>query len=121
MLIDIPLVSREKVVPEIKRLGKEPVGAKPIIPTEDDCCAGVCTLLNNEVNTIDQVINIRKEELKFMYAGESKLKTRRQITALTNKISVLKDMRYSLLEKNVCKCIEPITEKSHIEIPLIKK
>ena len=100
----IPLIEAEEIVPT--KLTKEPTGAKPIIPTGDTCCFGVCTHLNTEIDGLGQAIKIRQEELKFMTMGSARLKTKRQIMALTNEISSLKDLRFTLANKNVCKCIE---------------
>lgn len=102
--LEIALVEAEEVVPA--KISREPVGARPVIPTKDGCCIGVCTNLNKEIDTISQAIKIRQDELKMLGRGEARMRTRRQITALTNKISALKDMRFTLKEKAVCKCIE---------------
>ena len=100
----IPLIEAEEVIPA--KLTKEPTGAKPIIPTGDTCCVGVCTHLNTEIDGLSQAIKIRQEELKFMTMGSARLKTKRQVMSLTNEISSLKDLRFTLADKNVCKCIE---------------
>lgn len=100
----IPLVEAEEVVPA--KITREPTGAKPIIPTGNTCCVGVCVQLNTEIDGLSQAIKIRQEELKIMAMGSARLKTKRQIIALTNQISSLKDLRYTLANKNVCKCIE---------------
>jgi len=102
--LEIELVEAEEVVPA--KISREPVGARPVIPTKDGCCIGVCGHLNKEIDTIGQAIKIRQDELKMLGRGEARMRTRRAITALTNKISVLKDMRFTLLDKGVCKCIE---------------
>lgn len=102
--VEIPLVEPEEVIPA--KISREPVGVKPVIPTGNTCCVGVCTYLNNEIDGIGQAIKIRQEELKFQGRGEVRLKTRRQITALVNKTSELKDMRFTFAEKGICKCIE---------------
>ena len=100
----IPLIEAEEIIPA--KLTREPAGAKPIIPTGDTCCVGVCTHLNTEIDGLSQAIKIRQEELKFMTMGSARLKTKRQIMALTNEISSLKDLRFTLANKNICKCIE---------------
>lgn len=100
----IELVEEEEVIPT--KISREPVGGRPIIPTHDGCCIGVCTYMNKEIDIIGQAIKIRQDDLKMMGRGEVRMKTRRQITALTNKISALKDMRFTFKEKGVCKCIE---------------
>lgn len=100
----IPLIEAEEVIPA--KLTREPTGAKAIIPTGDTCCFGVCTHLNTEIDGLSQAMKIRQEELKFMSRGSSRLKTRRQIIALTNEISSLKDLRFTLANKDVCKCVE---------------
>lgn len=100
----IPLIEAEEVIPA--KLTKEPTGAKAIIPTGDTCCFGVCTHLNSEIDGLGQAMKIRQEELKFMSRGSSRLKTRRQIIALTNEISSLKDLRFTLANKDICKCVE---------------
>lgn len=100
----IPLIEAEEIVPA--KLSREPTGAKAIIPTGDTCCFGVCTHLNGEIDSLSQAIKIRQDEFKFMSIGSSRLKTKRQINALMNEISSLKDIRFILANKNVCKCIE---------------
>jgi hypothetical protein len=100
----IPLIEAEEVIPA--KLTKEPTGARPIIPTGNTCCIGVCTHLNTEIDGLGQAIKIRQEELKFMSMGSARLKTKRQIIALTNEISSLKDLRFTFADKNVCKCVE---------------
>lgn len=100
----IPLMEAEEVIPA--KPGKEPTGVKPVIPTGDTCCVGVCTNLNNEIDGLGQAINIRQEEIKFMTYASSRMKTRRQIATLTTKISTLKDIRFTFLDKGICKCIE---------------
>jgi len=100
----IPLIEAEEIIPA--KITKEPTGAKAVIPTGDTCCFGVCTHLNNEIDSLSQAIKIRQEELKFMSMGSSRLKTKRQVMALTNEISSLKDIRFTLADKNICKCIE---------------
>jgi hypothetical protein len=100
----IPLIEAEEVIPA--KLSREPTGAKAIIPTGDSCCFGVCTHLNNEIDGLSQAIKIRQDELKFMSMGSSRLRTKRQVMALTDEISSLKDLRFTLANKNVCKCIE---------------
>lgn len=100
----IPLIEAEEVIPA--KLTREPTGAKAVIPTGDTCCVGVCTHLNTEIDGLSQAIKIRQEELKFMTMGSARLKTKRQIMALTNEISSLKDLRFTLADKNVCKCVE---------------
>lgn len=100
----IPLIEPEDVIPA--KLTREPHGAKPIIPIGDTCCVGVCSHLNTEIDGLGQAIKIRQEELKFMTMSSARLKTKRQIMALTNEISSLKDLRFTLADKNVCKCIE---------------
>ena len=100
----IPLIEAEEVIPA--KFTKEPTGAKPIIPTGNTCCVGVCTYLNTEIDGLSQAMKIRQEELKFMSMGSARLKTKRQIMALTNEISSLKDLRFTLADKNVCKCVE---------------
>lgn len=100
----IPLIEAEEVIPA--KISREPTGAKPIIPIGDSCCVGLCTHLNNEIDGLSQAIKIRQEDLKLMGMGSARLKTKRQIMALTNEISSLKDLRFTLVDKNVCKCIE---------------
>lgn len=100
----IPLIEAEEVIPT--KLTKEPTGAKAIIPTGNTCCVGVCTHLNTEIDGLSQAIKIRQEEIKFMASSSTRLKTKRQIMALTNEISSLKDLRFTLADKNVCKCVE---------------
>lgn len=100
----IPLIEAEEVIPA--KLTREPTGARPVIPAGDTCCVGVCTHLNTEIDGLGQAIKIRQEELKFMTMSSARLKTKRQIMALTNEISSLKDLRFTLANKNVCKCIE---------------
>lgn len=100
----ITLVEAEEVIPT--KLKKEPTGARPVIPTGNTCCIGVCTTINSEVDDMSQALKIRQDELKITAYGTGRIKMRRQITALTNRISVLKDLRFTLKEKNVCKCIE---------------
>ena len=102
--ISIPLVEAEEVIPA--KISREPVGAKPVIPKEDHCCIGVCTHLNSEIEGLVQAISIRQDELKMMGRGGERIKTKRQIIALTNKVSALKDMRVTFKEKKVCGCIE---------------
>lgn len=102
--VRIPLIEAEEIIPA--KLTREPTGAKPIIPTGDTCCVGVCSYLNTEIDGLSQAIKIRQEELKFMTMGSARLKTKRQIMTLTNEISSLKDLRFILANKNVCKCIE---------------
>lgn len=102
--LDIELVEAEEVIPA--KISREPAGAKPVIPTHDGCCINICTHLNKEIDIIGQAIKIRQDELKFLGRGEARMRTRKQITALTNKISALKDMRFTFKEKGVCKCIE---------------
>lgn len=102
--IEIPLVEAEEIIPT--KLGREPSGVKPIIPTGDSCCIGVCSHINGEIDSLGQAIKIRQEELKFLGAGNARMKTRRQVAVLTTKISTLKDIRFTFLEKGVCKCIE---------------
>ena len=99
----IPLIEVEEVIPS--KLAREPTGVKPIIPTGDSCCVGVCTHLNNEIDSLGQAINIRQEELKYL-SGSSRMRTRRQLAVLTTKISTLKDIRFTFLDKNICKCFE---------------
>jgi hypothetical protein len=103
-LKEIPLIEAEEIIPA--KLGREPTGVKPIIPTGDTCCVGVCTNLNSEIDSLGQAIKIRQDELKFLGAGSARMKTRRQVAVLTTKISTLKDYRFTLLDKNICKCIE---------------
>lgn len=100
----IPLIEAEEIIPA--KITREPTGAKAVIPTGDTCCFGVCTHLNSEIDSLSQAIKIRQDELKFMSMGSSRLKTKRQVMALTNEISSLKDIRFTLADKNVCKCIE---------------
>lgn len=100
----IPLIEAEEIIPA--KITREPTGAKAVIPTGDTCCFGVCTHLNSEIDSLSQAIKIRQEELKFMSMGSSRLKTKRQVMALTNEISSLKDIRFTLADKNICKCIE---------------
>lgn len=107
--LEIELVEAEEVVPA--KISREPAGARPVIPTKDGCCIGVCTHINKEIDVIGQAIKIRQDELKFLGRGEARMKTRRQITSLTNKISALKDMRFTFKEKGVCKCIEEAPKK----------
>ena len=102
--LEIELIEEEEVIPA--KISREPVGARPVIPTHDGCCIGICTHMNKEIDIMGQAIKIRQDELKFLGRGETRMKTRRQITALTNKISALKDMRFTFKEKGVCKCIE---------------
>lgn len=100
----IPLIEPEEVIPE--KISREPRGARPIIPIGDTCCVGVCTHLNDEIDGLSQAIKIRQDELKIMAMVSARSKTRRQIVALTNEISSLKDLRIILADKDVCKCIE---------------
>lgn len=102
--LELELIEAEEVIPA--KITREPAGARPIIPTKDGCCIGVCMNLNKEIDTIGQAIKIRQDELKFLGRGEARMKTRRQIIALTNKISALKDIRFTFKEKGVCRCIE---------------
>lgn len=104
--VEIPLIEPEEVIPA--KISKEPVGVRPVIPTGNTCCVGVCTYLNNEIDGIGQAVKIRQEELKFQGRGEARIRTRRQISALVNKISSLKDMRFTFAEKGICKCIEEV-------------
>ncbi len=101
---EITLIEEEDVIPA--KLGREPSGAKPIIPTGDTCCVGVCSHINSEIDTLGQAIKIRQEELKFLGIGSARMKTRKQVAVLATKISTLKDLRFVLLDKNICKCIE---------------
>lgn len=40
--------------------------------------------------------------------SQSRLKLKKQVHALTNQLSALKDIRYEMLEKGSCKCIEEV-------------
>lgn len=100
----IPLIEPEEVLPE--KISREPRGARPIIPTGNTCCAGVCTHLNDEIDGLSQALKIRQDELKIMTMASVRSKTRKQIVAITNEISSLKDLRILLADKDVCKCIE---------------
>lgn len=101
---EIPIIEAEEILPE--KISKEPVGARPIIPVGNTCCVGVCTYLNKDIDTMSQALKIRQDELKFLGPGPAKMKTRKGITALTNKMSALKDIRFTLADKGVCTCIE---------------
>lgn len=99
----IPLIEEEVLPTKLKR---EPSGARPVIPKEDSCCIGLCTYLNSEIDTISQGIDIRQGELEFLARGVARMRTKRAVSVLKTKISTLKDLRFALADKNICKCIE---------------
>ena len=102
--IKIPLVKPTEVVPiEPKKM---PTGPRPIIPTEDTCCAGVCTQLNGEISDLTQLLTLREEDIKYITYGASRAKVRRQINTLKTKLTALKDFRFNMKRKDICKCIE---------------
>lgn len=105
----LELLEEEEVIPT--KIKAVPKGVRPVIPTHDGCCIKVCTILNKEVETIEQALKIREEELKAISYGVARVKTRRQIAVLTTKISSLKDLRFTLKEKGSCACIEEVKGK----------
>lgn len=105
----IPLIEEEEVIPT--KIKAVPKGVRPVIPTHDGCCMKVCTVLNKEVDAIEQALKIRAEELKVVVYGAARIRTRRQIAVLTTRITALKDLRFTLKEKGSCACIEEIKGK----------
>lgn len=101
--MDIELLEEEEVVPT--RIKREPSGVIPITP-RDGTCADVCDVLNNEIDAVSKALDIRYDELEMMGAGTERMKTKRQANALTNKITALKDLRFTFANKGVCKCFE---------------
>lgn len=51
---------------------------------------------------------IEKERRISVAYSQSRLKLKKQVHALTNQLSALKDIRYEMLEKDSCKCIEEV-------------
>lgn len=100
----ISLLAAEEVEPS--KPSKEPSGARPIIPKGDSCCVGLCTYLNKGIDDLNEAIKIRNEDLKIQGMGHARIRTKRQIATLTTKLTTLKDLRFSLVDKNVCTCIE---------------
>lgn len=66
-----------KIAPTAKKI---PTGPKPVIPTEDDCCAKVCTILNDAISDLDQGLVIRKEDLALQEMFLTTVKHRRRET-----------------------------------------
>lgn len=114
----LKILSEEEVIPITVKRG--PTGVRPIIPTGDTCCSKVCTIINEEIDSIEQAIGLRQEQFKISAYGAGRLKTKRQISALTNKVTALKDMRFAMREKDSCKCIEDVPSRK-IQMPVIKK
>lgn len=105
----LELIEAEEVTPT--KIKAVPKGVKPIIPTHDGCCMQVCTVLNKEVEAIEDALKIREEELKAISWGVARTKTRRQIGVLTTRITALKDLRFMFKEKGSCVCFEEIKGK----------
>jgi hypothetical protein len=51
---------------------------------------------------------IEKERRVSVAYSQSRLKLKKQVHALTNQLSALKDIRYEMVEKGSCKCIEEV-------------
>lgn len=51
---------------------------------------------------------VEKERRVSVAYSQSRLSLKRQIDAITNQLSALKDMRYDMVEKGSCKCIEEV-------------
>jgi len=59
---------RIKIIPvdtvvEYPSRKKRPLGPVPVIPTTDDCCASVCTILNSNISRLEKILELRAEEL----------------------------------------------------------
>lgn len=85
---------------------------KPITP-EEPCCNKVCKELNNEiVNREESLGAVRIAGIRF---GEPVYKA---YPSIPYDIEVLKDFRYDLRDKGVCKCFEETGEAGSI-LPVI--
>jgi hypothetical protein len=123
--ISIPIISPGKVVKEGKplpiqilsktqvtevlpkvRIRGGPTGPRPTIPTGDPCCAKVCTLINDKLRYLQNERRFKEEQLST--AREGGLTLKRQIDALSNKLTSLQNSRFDMVEKGSCKCIEEV-------------
>jgi hypothetical protein len=68
---------------------------EPMIPIGDKCCADICRTLNDSI--IDKDITAE-------HCGLINIWAREHIYPLTTS-GILKDMRLTLKENNICKCI----------------
>lgn len=95
----------EAIVHIEKELKRPPTGPIAVIPTEA-CCAKFCKSINNEIDTIAKAIEIRQDELRYIQPGFDRIAGRKKVLILTDKISALKDFRFDVKQKNICRCIK---------------
>ena len=151
VLAPIPIISGKGVTEYKTKVGKGPIGPRPVIPTGDTCCTKVCTIINDKVRYLENELRFREEQLSTIQEGllletvkvvkpkkgelerikktgskkveteeveqerrvsvaysQSRLSLKKQIHAITNQLSSLKDARYEMVEKGSCKCIEEV-------------
>jgi hypothetical protein len=162
MPISIPIISAEQVKKADKQLSipiistgratsTEPTGPRPVIPTGNTCCTRVCTIINGNIEQLENDLKSREEQFSTMREGyflervmvvkpkkgeleaakkagrkkveteeveeerrvsieysQGRYKLKKQIEAITNQLTSLKDFRVSMRDKGHCKCIEDI-------------
>lgn len=84
------------------------IGEKPTIPIGNKCCSEICKMLNDSIIgrdiTAEHCISINIWAGKHVHPGTTSgmvVCNREQ-----KKAKILKDMRLTLKEKGICKCIE---------------
>lgn len=83
-------------------------GEIPIIPIGDKCCLETCKMLNDSIIgrdiTAEHCIAINMLAQKYVHPGTTSgmVVCNRE----KQKAKILKDMRLTLKEKGICKCIE---------------
>ena len=98
------------LVPRFVTAEREHIHEKPVVPTEDGCCNKLCKNLNDEIfareESLGAVIPVFTKGELPIYKG---------FFSIPYAIEALKDYRYLLNDKDICKCYE---ETKKIEAPL---
>lgn len=76
----------------------ELIGGKPVIPTDDPCCANVCRIINNTIDTKERTLG---KVIKM--GGYVEYQRYRQLVYETE---ALKEHRALLKTSNACNCVE---------------
>lgn len=88
----------------------ELIGGRPVIPTDNPCCANVCRIINNTIDTKDRTLG---KIIKM--GGYVEYQKYRQLVYETE---ALKEHRALLKTSNACNCVEPVIQPVSI-IPII--
>jgi len=79
---------------------------KPIIPSGDKCCVGVCVAINETIPHLEDLANQCIMAYKEYDVARRKGYKGEVCNRLLRRSKMLKDLRLTFKERGICRCVE---------------